>query len=60
MEGEVFAVQKVQHPWVTRGMGVKALAVGFQDAECTSVDECGDCLPLVRGNGGKISTSAAL
>ena len=57
---EVFTVQKVQHPWVTRGMGVKALAVGLQDAECTFVDKCRDCLPLVRGYGGEISTSAAL
>ena len=41
-------------------MGIKAFTVGFQDAECTSIDECGDCLSLVRGNMGEVSTPAAL
>ena len=40
VEGEVFGVEEVQHPWITRGMGVKAFTVAFQDAECTSVDKC--------------------
>ena len=60
VEREVLAVEEVQHPWITRSMGIKAFTVGFQDAEYTSIDECGYCLPLMRGNGGKVSTPAAL